>query len=76
MKPTKRATVLFSSELYERLSRLAEQQGTSLGDLVRRACEVQYGLESVEARLEAVCQLAEMSLPIGDPASMKRESVS
>jgi hypothetical protein len=58
-----------------RLSRLAEQQGTSLGDLVRKACEVQYGLVSAETRLEAVRRLAAMSLPVGDSDAMKRESV-
>jgi ribbon-helix-helix CopG family protein len=68
-------TILLPPDLHERLSRLAEQQGTSLGALVRRACEIQYGPVSVEARLEAVRQLAAMSLPVGDPSAMKRESV-
>jgi hypothetical protein len=75
MELTKKTTILFSPDLHERLSRLAEQQGTSLGDLVRKACEVQYGLVSAETRLEAVRRLAAMSLPVGDPRAMKRESV-
>ncbi|MGC1406080.1 MAG: hypothetical protein WA938_05015, partial [Candidatus Dormiibacterota bacterium] len=72
---TKKTTILFPPDLHERLSRLAEQQGTSLGDLVRKACEVQYGLVSAETRLDAVRQLAAMSLPVGDPRAMKHESV-
>ena len=75
MELTKKTTILFPPDLHERLSRLAEQQGTSLGDLVRKACEIQYGLVSTEMRLEAVRQLAAMSLPVGDPGAMKRESV-
>jgi predicted DNA-binding protein len=75
MELTKKTTILFPPDLHERLSRLAEQQGTSLGDLVRKACEIQYGLVSAETRLEAVRQLAALSLPVGDPGTMKRESV-
>jgi hypothetical protein len=75
MKRTKKTTILFPPDLHERLSRLAEQEGTSLGDLVRKACEIQYGLLSAETRLEAVRQLAAMSLPVGEPGAMKREAV-
>ncbi|HEY0510414.1 MAG TPA: hypothetical protein VGH73_00830 [Thermoanaerobaculia bacterium] len=71
----KKTTILFPPDLHERLSHLAEQQGTSLEDLVRKACEVQYGLVSAETRLEAVRRLAAMSLPVGDPGAIKRESV-
>jgi hypothetical protein len=70
----KKTTILFPPDLHERLSRLAKLQGTSLGTLVRRACERQYGLVSAEMRLEAVRQLAAMSLPVGDSGTLKRES--
>ncbi len=72
---TKKTTILFPPDLHERLSRLAQHQGTSLGNLVRKACEIQYGFVSAETRLEAVRQLAAMSLPVGDPGAMKCESV-
>ena len=44
MKLTKKTTILFPPDLHEQLSRLAEQQVTSLLGLVRKACEIQYGL--------------------------------
>jgi hypothetical protein len=75
MALSRKTTILFPPDLHERLSRLAEQQGTSLGDLVRKACEIQYGLVSTETRLEAVRRLAAMSLPVGDPGAIKRDSV-
>ena len=75
MALTKKTTILFPPDLYARLSRLAEQQGTSLGNLVRKACELQYGRVSAETRLEAVRQLAAISLPVGNPGAMKCESV-
>jgi hypothetical protein len=75
MELTKKTTILFSPELHERLVRLAEHRGTSLGDLVRRACEIQYGILPVKVRRAAVRELASLSLPVGDPGAMKRESV-
>lgn len=75
MELSKKTTILFPPELHERLTRLAEHRGTSLGDLVRRACEIQYGLLPVDARLEAVRELAALALPIGSPEEMERESV-
>jgi hypothetical protein len=35
---------IFSHELHERISRLAKENGISLGELVRKACKKQYGL--------------------------------
>jgi hypothetical protein len=75
MELSKKTTILFPPELHERLSRLAEHRGTSLGDLVRRACETQYGLVPVDTRLEAVRELASFSLPVGDPEDLERESI-
>lgn len=74
MELVKRTTILLSEELHDRLTRLAEREGTSLGELVRRACEIQYGQASPEERLAAVRELGNLSLPVGEPAAMARES--
>jgi hypothetical protein len=75
MELTKKTTILFPPGLHDHLVRLAENRGTSLGELVRKACEAQYGLISQEERLAAVRELSSMRLPVGDPESMERESV-
>jgi hypothetical protein len=75
MELTKKTTILFPPALHDQLTRLAEHRGTSLGELVRKACEIQYGLVSADARLEAARELASMSLPVGEPDEMEWESV-
>lgn len=75
MELSKKTTILFPPELHDWLSRLAEHRGTSLGDLVRQACETQYGLVSVDARLEAVQELASFSLPVSEPEDLERETI-
>jgi hypothetical protein len=73
---TKKTTILFSPGLHERLTRLAEQHGTSLGELVRRACEHQYGTLPAEERVAAVRRMAALALPVASVRRMKRESVA
>jgi hypothetical protein len=75
MELSKKTTLLFSPDLHRQLTRIASQRGVSLGELVRRACEAQYGIVSRESRLAAVRELASMSLPVGDPEQIERESV-
>jgi len=75
MELSKKTTILFSPDLHERLTRLAEQRKTSIGELVRTAVERQYGLVSVEERLEAVTALGAFELPVGSPQEMERDSV-
>ena len=75
MELTKKTTILFPPDLYARLKTLAERKGTSMGELVRRACEEQYSLYSAEDRVAAVRELAGFSLPVGTPEEMERESV-
>lgn len=75
MELSKKTTILLSPDLHARLARLARQRGVSMGELVRTACERQYGLVSAEARLAAVREMAGLCLPVGDPAEMKRQSV-
>ena len=75
MELTKKTTILFPPDLHKRLSLLARQKGVSMGHLVRLACREKFGLSSKSYRLEAIEELAAMSLPVGDPKSMKAESV-
>ena len=75
MELSKKTTILFSPDLHERLTRLAEQRKTSIGELVRTAVEQQYGLVSRAERLEAVGALGELELPVGSPEEMEKESV-
>ena len=71
---TKKTTILFPPHLHRRLTRLADQRGTSLGELVRRACEKQYGIGGSEERIWAVRAIGALELPVGAPGQMKRES--
>ncbi len=74
MELTKKTTILFPPDLHGQLAALARQLGTSLGELVRRACEAHYGIASQAERLAAVRQIEAMSLPVGEPEQMARES--
>lgn len=75
MELSKKTTILFPPDLHERLTRQAEREGTSLGDLVRRACRAEYRFSSQAERRRALDELLSTALPVGDPAQMKRESV-
>ena len=75
MELSKKTTILFSPQMHDQLSRLAKHKRTSLGDLVRDACEKQYGLVSSERRLEAVRQLGGMTLPVDDARVMRDQAV-
>jgi hypothetical protein len=73
---TKRATVLFSPELYARLADLSEQRHSSIGELVREACRVQYSLASLKDRLSLVDRLGALQLPVCTQEEIERESVA
>ena len=75
MELEKKTTILFSPALHEHLVQLAKQRGTSLGQLVREACEVQYGHVSRDDRLKAVSELEALALPVGSPQQLKQESI-
>ncbi len=75
MELTKKTTVLLPPDLHEQLTRRAEREGTSLGDLVRRACRAEYGLASKDDRRRALQELLSLDLPVGEPGEMKRQSV-
>ncbi len=72
---THKTTILLTPSLHERLTRLARERGTSMGQLIRSAVEAQYGLVDPDERLAAVAALAALSLPVDTPAAMKAESV-
>jgi len=72
---TKKTTILLQPELHRRLSRLADQRRTSIGELIRTAVERQYGLGASDERVRAARALAELSLPVGSAEEMKLESV-
>ena len=72
---TKKTTILFSPDLYRRLTQVAKQKGMSLGALVREACVQTYGLVDIDTRASAVDALGALSLPVAGTTQMKRESV-
>lgn len=74
MELSKKTTILFSPDEHERLTELAARRGVSLGELVREACAIQYGVDR-DTQLEAVTALHALSLPVGSARDMKRESV-
>jgi hypothetical protein len=75
MELSKKTTILFSPDSHRQLSDLAERRGVSLGELVREACALAYGIVDPETRVEFVHALAAMDLPVGTPRAMKLESV-
>lgn len=75
MELSKKTTILFPPHLHERLTYLAARRRTSLGNLVREACEAHYGPLPEEERLEAVRELSDLALPVADAETMERESM-
>lgn len=75
MELSKKTTILLTPDLHDKLSRLASNKGISLGEVIRQACEKQYGITSMSDRVDAVRRLAALALPVGDVATMKDESV-
>lgn len=75
MELSKKTTILFPPALHDQLTRLAKARGTSLGHLVRDACEQTYGVGSAEERLAAARALFGLELPVGSPEQLERESI-
>lgn len=75
MELSQKTTILLSPAQHRRLKQLAAERRTSIGELVRAACERQYGLASADDAEEAVRELAALELPVAEPGEMKRESV-
>ena len=75
MELSKKTTILFPPDLYQRLASLADQRHSSVGELVREACRAQYSLTSRADRHALVDRLGALRLPVGTVEEMERESV-
>ena len=73
MELSKKTTILFPEPLHRRLRQMAKQNKTSLGKLVRNACEKQYGLVSRSEAREALGKLAALSLPVENMPELKSQ---
>jgi hypothetical protein len=73
---TRKMTILLSEASHRQLTQLARERGQSLGELVRQACERQYGMTDRRARLAAVEALEALRLPVGPVEQMIAESVA
>ena len=76
MELSHKTTILLSKALHRQLTQLARERGQSLGELVRQACEREYGTVDRRARLAAVEALEAMRLPVGPVEEMIAESVA
>jgi hypothetical protein len=68
-------TILLSEESHRQLTQLAHERGKSIGELVRRAFERQYGTADRRARLAAAKAQETMRLPVGSVEQMIAESL-
>jgi hypothetical protein len=75
MPLTKRTTVLFTPELFDRLHQEAKRRGTSIGHLIRQACEDTYRSGPSPTRVAAVEELARLALPNDTPEQVEAESM-
>ena len=75
MELSKKTTILLSPRLYKMLKDESKARSLSIGELIRSACEKQYGLSSETEALEAAEQLSALELPVGTAVAMKQESV-
>ncbi len=76
MELSRKTTILLSPGIHDHLTEIAKRRRTSLGQLVREACEARYGLVSPEERASAVEELGRLRLPVGAVSRMKRESLA
>ena len=74
MELSKKTTLLLTPQLHATLTKLAQARGTSMGDLIRQACESQYGVYNRPDSLAAVREIAQMGLPVTDVQTMIAES--
>ena len=73
---TKKTTILFPPDLYSRLTGIAAQRHSSVGELVREACRTQYSKPTKAEMLALIDELEDLNLPVGSPQEMEQESVA
>ncbi|MBU4450661.1 MAG: hypothetical protein L6405_00750 [Actinomycetia bacterium] len=71
--PLKKATLLFEEDIYEKLREKSLIDNVSIGELVREAVSVYYGIRNTEDKLEALNKLKSMKLPVGSPELIEQQ---
>lgn len=69
----KKATLLFDEDVYEKLREKSGIDNVSIGELVREAVAVYYGIKSKEEKLIALNKLKSMNLPVTSPENIEKE---
>jgi len=71
--PLKKATLLFDEDVYEKLREKSLINNISIGELVREAVSVYYGIKNTEEKLKALNKLKSMKLPVGSPELIEQQ---
>ena len=75
MELSHKTTILFSKNQFSSLKNLAKVKKTSIGDLIRSACEKVYASNDREGAVNAVLELEKLKLPVASVQEMKRDQV-
>lgn len=75
MELSKKTTILFSEQQFRYLKELAGIKNSSIGELIRKACEKVYGKIDESEAAAAVDRLSELGLPTGSIDVIKQEIV-
>jgi len=71
--PLKKATLLFDEDVYEKLREKSLIDDVSIGELVREAVSVYYGIRNTEEKLKSLDKLSSMKLPVGSPELIEQQ---
>ena len=71
--PLKKATLLFEEDIYEKLREKSLIDNVSIGELVREAVSVYYGIRTTEEKLKSLNKLSSMKLPVGSPELIEQQ---
>ena len=71
--PLKKATLLFDEDVYEKLREKSLINNISIGELVREAVSVYYGIRTTEEKLKSLNKLSSMKLPVGSPKLIEQQ---